>query len=291
MILAAIDIGSNAARILICEALNNGPEIRFEKLNLVRIPLRLGFDVFTKGYVGSKKKNMLMHTIKTFDQLMKVYDVDHYMACATSAMRDASNAKAIIAEIKDETAIEIEIISGQLEAEIIYENHIAEMLNNNKCYMYIDVGGGSTEITLYHNAKVKFQKSYNIGTVRLLTDMVNEDVWQKLKFDLKNIAKDYQNIEAIGSGGNINKILSIKRNDEILNFKEIKQIYNELEPLKISDRMELYKLKKDRADVIVPALLVYYNIMKWANIENINVPKIGLVDGLIHHLYDQVLID
>ncbi len=291
MVLAAIDIGSNAARILICDVIKNGSDVRFEKLNLLRIPLRLGFDVFTKGEVASKKKKMLFNTIKTFDQLMKVYDVDHYMACATSAMRDASNSKAIIEEIKEETGIEIEIISGQLEAEIIYENHIAEMLSNNKCYMYIDVGGGSTEITLYHNSKVKFQKSYNIGTVRVLTDMVNDDVWQKLKIDLKSIARDYPNIEAIGSGGNINKILSIQRNDAVLNYKEIKQIYNELAPLSLLERMELYRLKKDRADVIVPALLIYHNIMKWANIENINVPKIGLVDGLIHHLYDQVLVD
>ena len=265
--------------------------MHFEKLNLLRIPLRLGFDVFTKGIVGAKKKKMLNNTVKTFDQLMKVYDVDHYMACATSAMRDASNGQEIINEIKQETDIEIEIISGQLEAEIIYENHIAEMLNDSTSYLYIDVGGGSTEITLYHNSKVKFQKSYNIGTVRILTDMVNDDVWQRLKIDLKEIAKNHPGIEAIGSGGNINKILSIQRNDSKLNYKEIKQIYNELSPLSIEERMDLYILKKDRADVIVPALLIYYNIMKWANIEDINVPKIGLVDGLIHHLYELVLAD
>ena len=291
MILAAIDIGSNAARILVCEVIKNGTEVHFEKLNLLRIPLRLGFDVFTKGSVGAKKKMMLNNTIKTFDQLMKVYDVDHYMACATSAMRDATNGQEIINEIKQETDIEIEIISGQLEAEIIYENHIAEMLNDSTSYLYIDVGGGSTEITLYHNSKVKFQKSYNIGTVRILTDMVNDDVWQRLKIDLKEIAKNHPGIEAIGSGGNINKILSIQRNDSKLNYKEIKQIYNELSPLSIEERMDLYILKKDRADVIVPALLIYYNIMKWANIEDINVPKIGLVDGLIHHLYELVLAD
>ena len=151
MILAAIDIGSNAARILVCEVIKNGTEVHFEKLNLLRIPLRLGFDVFTKGIVGAKKKKMLNNTVKTFDQLMKVYDVDHYMACATSAMRDASNGQEIINEIKQETDIEIEIISGQLEAEIIYENHIAELLNDSTSYLYIDVGGGSTEITLYHN--------------------------------------------------------------------------------------------------------------------------------------------
>lgn len=147
MVLAAIDIGSNAARLLICEVVKKGKETEFNKLNLLRIPLRLGFDVFEKGYIGSAKKKMLINTIKAFGNLLKVYEVEHYMACATSAMRDAENAKEIIKEIKSETSIEIEIISGELEAEIIYENHIAEFLDKDKSYIYIDVGGGSTEIT------------------------------------------------------------------------------------------------------------------------------------------------
>ena len=158
MRLAAIDIGSNAVRLLICEVVKKGKEVEFNKLNLLRIPVRLGFDVFEKGVIGSQKKKMLINTIKAFNNLMKVYEVDHYMACATSAMRDAENAKEIIKEIKIETSIEIEVITGELEAEIIYENHIAELLDKDKSYLYIDVGGGSTELTLYHKSNVVLQK-------------------------------------------------------------------------------------------------------------------------------------
>ena len=292
MKLAAIDIGSNAARLLISEVTKQPKQDPvFNKINLVRVPLRLGFDVFETGEISKAKVKMLMQTLKAYQHLLEAYEIKHVYACATSAMRDARNSKDIIRKVKLETGIEIKVISGQEEASFIYENHVAENLDSDHSYLYIDVGGGSTEITLYHNSKVKFQKSYNIGTVRILTDMVNDDVWQRLKIDLKEIAKNHPGIEAIGSGGNINKILSIQRNDSKLNYKEIKQIYNELSPLSIEERMDLYILKKDRADVIVPALLIYYNIMKWANIEDINVPKIGLVDGLIHHLYELVLAD
>ena len=200
MILAAIDIGSNAARLLISEVIKNGKEIEFNRLNIVRIPLQLGFDVFEKGFIGSRKKRMLIDTIKSYKQLMKVYEVEHYMACATSAMRDAQNSKEIIKEIEAETSIEIEIISGELEAEIIYENHIAELLDKDHSYLYMDVGGGSTELTLYHNNELVLQKSINIGTVRLLTDKVKDDTWEELKETCKNIAKKYDHITGIGSG-------------------------------------------------------------------------------------------
>ncbi len=176
MILAAIDIGSNAARLLITEVEKNGKETQFNRLNLIRIPLRLGFDVFDKGFIGSKKKRMLIDTIKAFKQLMKVYDVEHYMACATSAMRDAENTKEIIKEIELETSIEIEVITGELEAEIIYENHIAELLDDDQSYLYIDVGGGSTELTLYHKSQLVLQKSFNIGTVRLLAGKNKDEI-------------------------------------------------------------------------------------------------------------------
>ena len=209
MILAAIDIGSNAARLLICEVIKKGKEVTFNKLNLLRIPVRLGFDVFEKGSIGGQKRRMLINTIKSFNNLMKVYEVDHYMACATSAMRDAENAKEIIKEIKSETSIEIEVITGELEAEIIYENHIAEFLDNNKSYLYADVGGGSTELTLYHKGKVIIQKSFNIGTVRLLTNKVKDSTWEEMKETLKDLSKKYDDIIGIGSGGNINKVYAI----------------------------------------------------------------------------------
>ncbi len=290
MILAAIDIGSNAARLLICEVEKKGKETEFNRLNLVRIPLRLGFDVFEKGFIGTKKRKMLVDTIKAFKHLMKVYDVEHYMACATSAMRDAENAKEIIKEIEIEADIEIEVITGELEAEIIYENHIAELLDTDNSYLYIDVGGGSTELTLYHKSEVVLQKSFNIGTVRMLTSKVKNDSWDEMKEALKDIAKKYDHLIGIGSGGNINKIFSLigVKNGESLAFDAIKELYKEMQPLSVEERMNKYKIKKDRAEVIIPALAIYNSILKWGNINEINVPRIGLADGLIHHLYDQI---
>ena len=290
MILGAIDIGSNAARLLICEVVKHGTEIEFNKLNLIRIPLRLGFDVFEKGYIGFRKKKMLLNTIDAFSALMKVYEVEHYIACATSAMRDASNSKEIIKEIKSDTGIAIEVISGDLEAEIIYENHIAELLDPNKSYLYIDVGGGSTEVTLFHKAAVAFQKSFNVGTVRILTGKVDDAVWEDLKQALKEIGKNYPKMIAIGSGGNINKIFSMinSKNLKSIPIEVIREFHRVLDPMTVDERMQTYNLKRDRADVIVPALRIYANAMKWANIEEIHVPKIGLADGLINHLYEQV---
>ena len=291
MILAAIDIGSNAARLLISEVIKNGKEIEFNRLNIVRIPLQLGFDVFEKGFIGSRKKRMLIDTIKAYKQLMKVYEVEHYMACATSAMRDAQNSKEIIKEIEAETSIEIEIISGELEAEIIYENHIAELLDKDHSYLYMDVGGGSTELTLYHNNELVLQKSINIGTVRLLTDKVKEDVWEELKETCKDIAKKYDHITGIGSGGNINKIFSLLRSkdEKYLQVEAVKEMHKEMQQLNIDQRMKKYNIKKDRAEVILPALLIYTNIFKWCNVDQVLVPKIGLADGLIQHLYNQVI--
>ena len=290
MILAAIDIGSNAARLLMCEVVKHGSEIEFNKLNLIRIPLRLGFDVFEKGYIGFRKKKMLLNTMNAFSALMKVYEVDHYIACATSAMRDASNSKEIIKEIKVETGVKVEVISGDLEAEIIYENHIAELLDANKSYLYIDVGGGSTEVTLFHKSAVAFQKSFNIGTVRILTNKVDDAVWEDLKQTLKEIGKQYPKMIAIGSGGNINKIYSMinSKNLKSIPIEVIREFHRVLEPMTVEERMQTYLLKRDRADVIVPALNIYAYAMKWANIDEIHVPKIGLADGLINHLYEQL---
>ena len=293
MILAAIDIGSNAARLLICEVVKKGKETEFNRLNIVRIPLQLGFDVFEKGFIGSRKKKMLMDTIKAYKQLMKVYEVEHYMACATSAMRDAQNSKEIIKEIETETSIEIEVITGELEAEIIYENHIAELLDKDDSYLYMDVGGGSTELTLYHNNELVLQKSVNIGTVRILTNKVSDETWDELKDICKNIAEKYNHITGIGSGGNINKIFSLLRskNDKHLQVNAAKEMQKEMVQLSVEERMKKYNIKKDRAEVIVPALQIYNNLFKWCNIEQVLVPKIGLADGLIHHLYDQVMKD
>lgn len=291
MILAAIDIGSNAARLLITEVEQKGNETQYNRLNLIRIPLRLGFDVFDKGFIGSKKRKMLIDTIKAFKQLMKVYDVEHYMACATSAMRDAENAKEIIKEIEVETSIEIEVITGELEAEIIYENHVAELLDDDQSYLYIDVGGGSTELTLYHKSELILQKSFNIGTVRLLAGKNKDENWQELKETLKMLFRKYGKLTGIGSGGNINKLFSIigVKNSTSLTSASISETYSEMQLLSVEERMLKYKIKKERAEVILPALTIYHNILKWGGITEVHVPKIGLADGLIHHLYDTVL--
>ncbi len=290
MILAAIDIGSNAARLLICEVTRIGKDSRVDRLNFLRIPLRLGFDVFEKGLIGNRRKRMLLETMEAFAQLIRIHEVDHYIACATSAMRDAENAKEIIKEIRQQTGIGIDVISGELEAEIIYENHVAEILDPNQSYLYIDVGGGSTELTFYHRSEVVFQRSFNVGTIRFLTAHLDDSVWQEMKKFLREFGKEYKNVTAIGSGGNINKLVSLanEKSSKILTQQVIRDMHKELEALSVEERMHRYRLKRDRADVIVPALLIYNYILKWAEIEEIYVPKIGLADGLIRHLQDQL---
>jgi exopolyphosphatase/guanosine-5'-triphosphate,3'-diphosphate pyrophosphatase len=291
MILAAIDIGSNAARLLISEVTSIGKESRVDRLNFLRIPLRLGFDVFEKGYIGARRKKMLIDTIDVFARLISMHEVDHYIACATSAMRDASNSKEIIREIRQQTGIGIDIISGDLEAEIIYENHIAELLDPGHSYLYIDVGGGSTELTFYHQSEVVFQRSFNVGTIRMLTKQMDDEVWQEMKLFLRDFAKKYDQVTAIGSGGNINKLASLvnAKSGKSISAETVREMHRELSDLTVEERMLRYKLKRDRADVIVPALLIYTHLMKWGGIEEIYVPKIGLADGLIHHLREQLL--
>jgi exopolyphosphatase / guanosine-5'-triphosphate,3'-diphosphate pyrophosphatase len=288
MRLAAIDIGSNAARLLISDVdLNNG-KTEFNKINLVRVPLRLGFDVFEKKEISQEKTAMILHTIKAYKHLCEAYNVDHIKAAATSAMRDAANAQEVIDLVKQETGILIEVISGSSEASLIYENHIAENLDKEHAYLYIDVGGGSTELTFFAGNKLVFSASFNIGTIRLLKQQVSEDLWEGMKEYIKRETRNYiNNIIAIGSGGNINKIFSLSKRKEgkPLQIELLKDYYKEFSVFSLQERMQLYKLREDRADVIVPALQIYINVMRWANAQEIYVPKIGLADGLIQHLY------
>jgi len=289
--LAAIDIGSNAARLLISEVTKQPKQDPvFNKINLVRVPLRLGFDVFETGEISKAKVKMLMQTLKAYQHLLQAYEIKHVYACATSAMRDARNSKDIIRKVKLETGIEIKVISGQEEASFIYENHVAENLDSDHSYLYIDVGGGSTELTFFADGKLVSKESFNIGTIRLLKNQIKEKTWDDMKDYVKKNIKSALPSIAIGSGGNITKILSMSRLKEgkPLSLDLLKDYYKELSNVTIEDRMNLYGLKEDRADVIVPALLIYVQIMKWASIDAIYVPKIGLVDGLMHHLYDQV---
>jgi exopolyphosphatase/guanosine-5'-triphosphate,3'-diphosphate pyrophosphatase len=288
MRLAAIDIGSNAARLLISEVTTDSGKTEFSKINLVRVPLRLGFDVFEKKEISPEKTDMILHTIKAYKHLTEAYRVDHIKAAATSAMRDAINAQAIIDLVKDETGIVIEVISGGSEAALIYENHIAENMDKEHAYLYIDVGGGSTELTFFAGNKLLFSSSFNIGTIRLLKGQVTEDQWDNMKEYIRKETKEYvNNIIAIGSGGNINKIFSLSKRKEgkSLHIELLKDYYKEFASFPLPERMQLYKLREDRADVIVPALQIYVNVMRWANTTEIYVPKIGLADGLIQHLY------
>lgn len=291
MKLAAIDIGSNAARLLISEVkLDSFGNPEFNKLNLIRVPLRLGFDVFEKGIISKEKRGMILQTMKAFAHLMKAYNVQHIKACATSAMRDAGNSNDIIRKIKLETDIEIKIITGDEEASYIYENHIAENLDKLHAYLYIDVGGGSTELTFFSEGNLRYKESFNIGTIRLLKNQVTENNWNELKDHLKQNTKSSLPIIAIGSGGNINKVFSLskKKEGKPLNIDLLKDYYKELSAVSVEDRIKLYKLREDRADVIVPALQIYINVMRWAEITDIYVPKIGLADGLIQSLYEEV---
>jgi exopolyphosphatase/guanosine-5'-triphosphate,3'-diphosphate pyrophosphatase len=291
MRLAAIDIGSNAARLLISEAISEKDgTVRFNKLNLVRVPLRLGFDVFEKGEISKEKRGMVLQTMKAYSHLINAYGVKQVIVCATSAMRDASNSADIIRKVKLETGLEIEIISGELEASLIYENHIAENMDTEHSYLYIDVGGGSTELTFFADGKLISKESFNIGTIRLLKNTVTEAQWDAMKETIKLKTKGYKKIVAIGTGGNINKIFSLskKKDGRPLTLDLLKDYYKELSSYNLADRIRLYDLREDRADVIVPALLIYLNVMRWADAEEIYVPKIGLADGLIHHLYEEL---
>ena len=291
MKLAAIDIGSNAARLLISEVtVDDKGAAKFNKIDLIRVPLRLGFDVFEKGEISNHRIDMISQTMKAYKHLLNIYEVKHLKACATSAMRDAKNGIAVIKKIKKETGIEIEIISGSDEAAFIYENHIAENLDKEHSYLYIDVGGGSTELTFFSNNKLVFKDSYNIGTIRLLKNKVSDDLWDEMKESIKLKTKGHKEVTAIGSGGNINKIFSLSKTKEgkPLSIELLRDYYKELSNVSLDDRINIYKLKEDRADVIVPALQIYINVMRWAGAIEIYVPRIGLADGLIQHLYEEI---
>ncbi len=293
MRLAAIDIGSNAARLLISDVIiDDKGQTQFNKINLVRVPLRLGFDVFEYGKISDEKKYMIVQTIKAYKHLLNVYNVKSLKACATSAMRDATNSEEVLKKIKTETGIDINIISGDEEATYIYQNHIAENLDKEHSYLYIDVGGGSTELTFFSNGKLQYKESFNIGTIRLLKGMVTDSNWNDMKDHLRNNTKSSLPMIAIGSGGNINKVFSIskKKEGKPLSLELLKDYLKELSAFSVEDRIKLYKLREDRADVIVPALQIYVNVMRWANIEEIYVPKIGLADGLIQSLYEELRI-
>ena len=291
---AAIDIGSNAVRLLIKSIDREAvQEKKIKKVMMLRVPLRLGFDVFSIGELSEKKADKLRRLMKAFRQLMKIYDVDDYRACATSGMRDARNGRTIIKKIEKDTGIRIEIIDGQEEARMIYNNHIECMEDRLGNYMYVDVGGGSTEINLLTNGELVWSVSYNIGTVRMLSNAVKEGTWQQMEEELMKVTEGVAAINIIGSGGNINKLfrLADKKDKKLqrLPVSSLQTVYDVLKPLTPEERVEAFSLKQDRADVIVPAAEIFLKIAEVVHAEYIYVPVIGLSDGIIDNLYAKSL--
>lgn len=285
---AAIDIGSNAVRLLIKE-LEEDNVPRFSKVLLLRVPLRLGFDVFANGRISEKKEKNMIRLMKCYKQLMKIYEVVDYRACATSAMRDAANGPQIIRDVEKKTGIRIEIIDGQEEARMIYNNHIENMKDRKGNFMYVDVGGGSTEINLLADGELVCSRSYNIGTVRMLNNAVEDSEKARIKRDMKDLTASYPGINIIGSGGNINKLFKmVKGRDRRyprMSVASLRELYDELRALSVEERMEIYALKPDRADVIVPAGDIFLTIADITGAQYIYVPVIGLADGIIDGLY------
>lgn len=292
---AAIDIGSNAVRLLIkcVDPLGDSPATALKKLMLLRVPLRLGFDVFAKGKVSPKRAENLLRLMKAYRQLMKIYEVDTYRACATSAMRDASNGPELLRKIKAETDIKIEIIAGEEEAAIVYANHAECSGDRTGNFLYVDVGGGSTEINLISEGKLVRSGSFNIGTVRILTDKVKPQEWTRLNDELAAMASKYNDINIIGSGGNINKLYKMASEKDVVrqqfSVKELARLYHLLKPLDVNQRMMRFALKPDRADVIIPAAEIFLNIASVIKAHYIMVPVIGVADGIIDGLYEKSL--
>ena len=285
---AAIDIGSNAMRLLIANIVEqDGKETQFNKNSLVRVPIRLGQDSFMIGEISNDNIERMVNAMNAFRLLMKVHKVEKYMAFATSAMREANNANEVIDIIKKKSDIKIEIIDGEKEAAIIASTDLHYLLKTDKTYLYVDVGGGSTEFSLFSNGKIVVSKSFKAGTVRLLNELVRESVWNEMEQWITENTKHYDEVTLIGSGGNINKIfkMSGKMQDKPLSFIYLNSQYAFLNSLTYEERITELGLNPDRADVIVLATQIYLNAMKWSGARNIYVPKIGLSDGIVKAMY------
>lgn len=286
---AAIDIGSNAVRLLIADVIENNKSVSFKKNTLIRVPLRLGDDAFLDHHLSDKKADDLVKTMQAFRSLMDVYKVTDYRAYATSAMREAKNGPEIVSRIKDDAKIDLEIIQGQKEARIIYGNHSEQGIDKTKNYLYIDVGGGSTELSLFTAGELWASRSFNIGTIRMLDNQDTDESWNEMKEFLRENTKQFKVISGIGTGGNINKLykLSEEKGNAPLTFGKLKSLYNYLNSFSLKDRINVLGLNQDRADVIIPACEIYITVMKCANIKNIYVPTVGLVDGIIQNLIEK----
>jgi len=284
---AAIDIGSNAVRLLIKSIIPGDPSNSFTKVLMVRVPLRLGQEVFVTGKISTDKEKQLIRLMKAFKHLIKIYDITDYRVCATAAMREAKNSNSLVKEIRKETDLKIEIINGQEEASIIYESHFGDNLNKEQNYIFVDVGGGSTELSIVSNGELLKSKSYDIGTVRLLNNKVKEGEYERLNFDLAELKEQYKITDIIGSGGNIlklNSLAKVRKNNK-LSLLKLEELNDTLKQFSVDDLITNYKLKPDRADVITYAGDIYIAVAKGVGASHIIVPTIGLADGIIHMLY------
>lgn len=289
MNIAAIDIGSNGARLLIKSFDDNAPESsRIKKLLFVRIPLRLGKDVFALGKISKERQRMMMHMMKGFRQFMELYNVEHFRACATSAMRDAENGKKVMRRIEKETGIRLEIIPGAEEAQLLCNNLVENTESGVGNFAYVDVGGGSTEISLLHDGVLAESHSFNVGTLRMLAGAVTPEERNAMCRMLEKYAENFPDTKIIGSGGNINRLFrlaKVKGDSRSLSVTALKQLYAELAPLSLEERMEQFKLKDDRADVIIPAAEIFLLVARSLKCEDILVPNISLADSIVDGIY------
>lgn len=296
---AAIDVGSNAVRLLISTIVEPSPELAetdgrsviFKKTSLVRVPIRLGADVFVKGAVSPENIKRLEDTMQAYELLMKSHKIERYRACATSAMRNAQNGKELVASIYKKSGIQIEIIDGRHEAAIIAATDLHELIKSDKTYLYVDVGGGSTEFTLFSEGKTLESKSFRLGTVRLLNEAVPAEIWEEAEKWVKQTTKKFKKIELIGSGGNINNIFKTSgtKVGKPLTYLYLSSYYQRLISMSYEERVVKLNLNLDRADVIVPAAKIYLSAMNWSGARKVHVPKIGLADGIVKSLYNESL--
>ena len=284
---AAIDIGSNAIRILIANIIQTDHDVIFQKNSLIRSPVRLGEDSFTLGEISPKNLKRFVKTMKAFKLLMNIHGVSHYKAFATSALREANNSSYVIETVKKKAGIKIEIIDGTKEAEIISNSKISEFINTQKTFLFVDVGGGSTEFTFINEGNHIVSKSFKIGTVRLINNLIDDRVWVGIEKWIKKNSMKYDKITLMGSGGNINKLFKLSNIKEGKPLSKIKlsQLFNQLEKLNYEQRILKFELNPDRADVIVPAARIYLKALEWSGGQKIYVPRFGLSDGMIKYMY------
>ena len=284
---AAIDIGSNAVRLLVSNVIDYKGQVLFQKDALVRVPIRLGQDTFTKGKISKKNIRRIVKSIKAFRLLMKVHGVEDYLAYATSALRGAKNCSQVVESVFNKSKIQIEIIDGKKEAKIISNTNVFENIDIEKTFLYIDVGGGSTELSILKGGKIINSISFKIGTVRLLNKGFDQNIWNQLEIWIKKYTNIYSKIYLLGTGGNINKLhkmANLKENRPIT-FLTLSLIYNKLKGLTYEERIVELELNPDRSDVIIPATQLFLKILEWSGAKVIYVPKVGLSDGMIRELY------